>query len=132
MTRSRNIYNKYDFSFRAELEDLINQDFSQRQCAKMLNCPRRTLYREIRRCTGKYSAVEAQKHFEQTMKIKNENLSQHFRLLNKIEELSNRLTRLEEIVSKREVIKRPECDAHFELNKESDAKTIATKTNFIE
>lgn len=67
---------KITHSVRKSIEDIINYGekedtkIIQQDIADMLNISRYTLIKEMARCKGKYSADEAQLHFEEEQRAK--------------------------------------------------------------
>ena len=98
MTRSKHIYKKLNFSERSALQECLEQGTSQREASLLTGISRNSIRRELKRCSGKYNADEAQKHFEEVHSNKIErSLQYRNQVLKQIHDLESRIHYLESL-----------------------------------
>ncbi len=101
MTTSKHLNRTLTFSKRKLIEQLLESGISYPKIASFIECDKNTVYKERKRCKGKYTAEEAQLDADDKRKIKTSNaIFYRNRIQQKLHELEERIQQLENELKK--------------------------------
>lgn len=99
MTKSKYLRLKLTFSERNSLQELLSQDIPKVHICEILGISKRTIYREIYRCAGRYNAKEAQLNADEVQENKHKrNSTYHKDVKSRLDKLESRLDMLENVI----------------------------------